>query len=180
MKDENWMSRYNAVANSFHSKEITKPFSLTELDKYQPILKFKDLEISFTTELFKEISFLKFSNNSKFLDIFLTWAEKESVAEYCRSWNYQRVEDEVCCWLLPEKNEVFLERLGEDIFMHPTMEDQSFHEAVFRKFGIPIQVIVRGGKSVKNFVENLKRGKTTMYHASGMIIGCAVVVKQHC
>ncbi|XP_062586675.1 uncharacterized protein LOC134248280 [Saccostrea cucullata] len=32
---------------------------------------------------------------------------------------------------------------------------------------------MRGDKSVKNFIENLKKGKTTMYHASGMIIGCA-------
>ncbi|XP_061193937.1 uncharacterized protein LOC133202179 [Saccostrea echinata] len=173
MKEGNWMNKYNAVANSFHSMEITKPFALTELEKYKPILKLNELEISFSTELFKHISFLKFSTNSKFLDIFLTWAEKENIAEYCRSWNYRRREDEVCCWLLPEETEEFLKRLGEDIFTHPTMEDQSFHEAVFRKFGIPIQVIMRGDKSVKNFIENLKRGKTTMYHASGMIIGCA-------
>ncbi|XP_062570165.1 uncharacterized protein LOC134232224 isoform X2 [Saccostrea cucullata] len=38
---------------------------------------------------------------------------------------------------------------------------------------IPMQIILRGDKSVKNFIENLKKGKTTMYHASGMIIGCA-------
>ncbi|XP_062588701.1 uncharacterized protein LOC134250361 [Saccostrea cucullata] len=42
-----------------------------------------------------------------------------------------------------------------------------------RLIGIPIHVIVRGDNSVKNFIEKLKRGKTTMYHASGMIIGCA-------
>ena len=36
-----------------------------------------------------------------------------------------------------------------------------------------MQIILRGDKSVKNFIENLKKGKTTMYHASGMIIGCA-------
>ncbi|XP_061193662.1 uncharacterized protein LOC133201885 [Saccostrea echinata] len=173
MKEGNWMTKYYAVANSFHSKEVTKPFALTDLEKYKPILKFNNSEISFSIELFKDISFLKFSKNSKFLDIFLTWAEKENIAEYCRSWNYPRREDEVCCWLLPEKTEELLERLGEDIFTHPTMEDQSFHEAVFRKFGVPIQVIMRGDKSVKLFIENLKKGKTMMYHASGMIIGCA-------
>ncbi|XP_062568960.1 uncharacterized protein LOC134231069 isoform X2 [Saccostrea cucullata] len=53
------------------------------------------------------------------------------------------------------------------------MEDKSFHEVVFKKVGIPMQIILRGDKSVKNFIENLKKGKTTMYHASGMIIGCA-------
>ncbi|XP_062571502.1 uncharacterized protein LOC134233550 [Saccostrea cucullata] len=172
-KEANWMSRYNAVATSFHSKEVAKQFSLTELEIYKPILKLNELEISFSNELFKDISFLKFSTEPKFLDIFLTWAEKESIAEYCRSWNYQRREDEVYCWLLPEKNEEFFKRLGEDIYMHPTMKDQSFQEFVLRKFGIPMQIIMRGDNSVKNFVENLKRGKTTMYHASGMIIGCA-------
>ncbi|XP_062613760.1 probable serine/threonine-protein kinase pats1 isoform X2 [Saccostrea cucullata] len=36
-----------------------------------------------------------------------------------------------------------------------------------------MQIILRGDKSVTNFIENLKKGKTTMYHASGMIVGCA-------
>ncbi|XP_062579273.1 uncharacterized protein LOC134241223, partial [Saccostrea cucullata] len=173
LKEGNWMTKYNTVANSFQSKEIKKPFALKDLEKYKPILKFNELEISFSNELFKNISFLRFSKNLKFLDIFLAWAEKENIAEYCRSCNYQREEGEVCCWLLPEKNEEFLERLGENIFTHPTMNDQSIHEAVFRKFGVPIQVIMRGDKSVKNFTENLKKGRTRMYHASGMIIGCA-------
>ncbi|XP_062613226.1 uncharacterized protein LOC134275003, partial [Saccostrea cucullata] len=185
MKKGNWMTKYNAVAKSFHSKEITKPLTLTDLEEYKPILKLNESEISFSNECFKDISFLKLLKSPKiirdrnrvytvnFTDIFLTWAEKENIAEYCRSWNYQRGEDEVCCWLMPDKNEEFLTRLGEDIFTNPTMEDQSFHEAVFRKYGIPMQIILRGDKSVKNFIENLKKGKTTMYHASGMIIGCA-------
>ncbi|XP_062573873.1 uncharacterized protein LOC134235743 [Saccostrea cucullata] len=186
MKEGNWMTKYNAVANIFHSKEVTKPFAPTDLEKYKPILKLNESEISFSNDCFKDISFLKLLKSPKiiredkynvytinFTDIFLTWAEKENIAEFCRSWNYQRGEDEVCCWLMPDKNEELLEKLGQDIFMHSTMVDQSFHEAVFRKFGIPIQIIMRGDKSVKNFIENLKKGKTMMYHASGMIIGCA-------
>ncbi|XP_062588710.1 uncharacterized protein LOC134250372 [Saccostrea cucullata] len=175
MKEGNWMTKYNAVAKCLNSKEIKKPFVYTHLENYKPILKLNESEISFSSEVFKNISFLKFSKSFEFnfTDIFLSWAKKENIAEYCRSWNYRRGEDEVCCWLLPEKNEEFLERLGEDVFTHPTMEDQSFHEDVFRKLGIPMQIIIRGDKSVKNFIENLKKGKTTMYHASGMIIGCA-------
>ncbi|XP_062618281.1 uncharacterized protein LOC134279882 [Saccostrea cucullata] len=173
MKDENWMTKYNSVAKSFRLKEISKPFAHKGFEKYEPILKLNESEISYSSELFKNISFLKFSKKSDFTEIFLTGAEKENVAEYCRSWNYRRREDEVCCWLLPDKNEEFLKRLGEDIFTHPTMEDQSFREVVFKKVGIPMQIILRGDKSVKNFIENLKKGKTTMYHASGMIIGCA-------
>ncbi|XP_062569597.1 uncharacterized protein LOC134231629 [Saccostrea cucullata] len=173
MKEVNWMTKYNAVAKSFHSKEITKPLAIADIQKYKPILKLNELEISFSAVIFKDLSYLKFTKNPTFTDIFLSRAEKENIAEYCRSWNYRRGEDEVCCWLLPEKNEEFLERLGEDIFTHPTMTDQSFHEAVFRKLGIPMQIILRGDKSVTNFIENLKKGKTTMYHASGMIIGCA-------
>ncbi|XP_062569563.1 uncharacterized protein LOC134231598 [Saccostrea cucullata] len=173
MKEGNWMTIYNAVAKCFHSKKIKKPFDLADLEKYKPILKLDKSEISFSNEVFKSVSFLKFSRSSGFTELFLTWAEKENVAEYCRSWNYRRREDEVCCWLLPEKYGEFLQKLGEDIFTHPTMEDQSFHEVVFRNFGIPMQIILRGDKSVTNFIENLKKGKTTMYHATGMIIGCA-------
>ncbi|XP_061193694.1 uncharacterized protein LOC133201922 [Saccostrea echinata] len=36
-----------------------------------------------------------------------------------------------------------------------------------------MQILMRGEESAKNFIENLKKGETTMYHASGMIIGCA-------
>ncbi|XP_062594342.1 uncharacterized protein LOC134255816, partial [Saccostrea cucullata] len=39
--------------------------------------------------------------------------------------------------------------------------------------GVPMQILIRGEESVKNFIENLKKGETTLYHASGMIIGCA-------
>ncbi|XP_062583341.1 uncharacterized protein LOC134245094 [Saccostrea cucullata] len=39
--------------------------------------------------------------------------------------------------------------------------------------GITMQIIIRGNKSVKNYIENLKKGRTMMYHASGMIVGCA-------
>ncbi|XP_062609818.1 uncharacterized protein LOC134271596 [Saccostrea cucullata] len=175
MKEGNWMTKYNSVAKCLNSKEIKKPFVHTHLENYKPILKLNESEISFSSEVFKNISFLKFSKSFEFnfTDIFLSWAKKENITEYCRSWNYRRGQDEVCCWLLPEKNEEFLERLGEDVFTHPTMEDQSFHEDVFRKLGIPMQIILRGDKSVTNFIENLKKGKTTMYHASGMIIGCA-------
>jgi energy-coupling factor transporter ATP-binding protein EcfA2 len=36
-----------------------------------------------------------------------------------------------------------------------------------------MQIIMRGEQIVQNFIQNLKRGKQKMYHASGMIIGCA-------
>lgn len=39
--------------------------------------------------------------------------------------------------------------------------------------GIPMQIIMRGDQSVQNFIRNLQKGKQKMYHASGMIIGCA-------
>ncbi|XP_061190973.1 uncharacterized protein LOC133199113 [Saccostrea echinata] len=173
MREGKWINKYNAVAESFQSKEITKPFTLEDLEKYKPVLKFNESEVRFSSDVFKDISFLKFSRNSKFVDIFLTQAEKGNIAEYCRSWIYPPKENEVFCWLLPKQTEQLIERLGEDIFKHPTMEDPTVHDLAFSKFGIPMQVILRGDKSVMNFIQNLKKGKTTMYHASGMIIGCA-------
>ncbi|XP_062587784.1 uncharacterized protein LOC134249448 [Saccostrea cucullata] len=173
MKEENWLKTYNTVANIFQCNKIITSFVADDLEIYRPILKIRGSEVSFSTDLFKNMSFLKLSKNVEFVDIFLTWAEKENIAEYCRSWNYTRREDEVCVWLLPEKTEDFVNRLGEDIFTHPTMEDQLFQEDVVRTFGIPIQIIIRKDKYVKNFIANLKKGKTTLYHASGMIVGCA-------
>ncbi|XP_061193759.1 uncharacterized protein LOC133201991 [Saccostrea echinata] len=173
MREGNWINKYNAVAKGFQSKEITKPFTLEDLEKYKPIVKFNESEVRFSSDIFKDISFLELSKNSEFVDIFLTLAEKGNIAEYCRSWIYPPKENEVFCWLLPQQTEELIEKLGEDIFKHPTMQDPSIHDLVFSKVGIPMQIILRGDKSVMNFIENLKKGKTTMYHASGMIIGCA-------
>ncbi|XP_062568945.1 uncharacterized protein LOC134231060 [Saccostrea cucullata] len=81
IEDENWMTKYNSVAKSFRLKKISKPFVHEDLEKYEPILKLNESEISYSNEFFKNISFLEFSKNSLFTEIFLTGAEKENVAE---------------------------------------------------------------------------------------------------
>ncbi|XP_061193744.1 uncharacterized protein LOC133201974 [Saccostrea echinata] len=173
LNEEQWMKTYNAVAKVFKFKKIKKESSLGNLNEYRPILEQKRFEIMFSSEFFKHTSFLRFAKDPKFVDIFLTLAEKENVAEYCRSWAYPKKENEVFCWLLPKQTEQLIEKLGEDIFTHPTWQDTSIYEAVFSNLGIPLQVIMRGDNSVKVFIENLKKGETTMYHTSGMIVGCA-------
>ncbi|XP_062588467.1 uncharacterized protein LOC134250131 isoform X2 [Saccostrea cucullata] len=50
MKEGNWMTIYNAVAKSFHSKKIKKPFAVADLEKYKPVLKLDKSEISFSNE----------------------------------------------------------------------------------------------------------------------------------
>ncbi|XP_061194055.1 uncharacterized protein LOC133202278 [Saccostrea echinata] len=175
LEEEHWMKKYNAVAEVFKFKKIKKLSNLSNLKKYKPILKQDSVNVEFSCEFFRDTSFLRFAKDQKFVNMYLDWAEKENIAKYCRSSNYLRreIEEEVCCWLLPNQTEQLIEKLGEDMFTHPTMMDQSMHELVYRKLGIPVQVIMRGDESVRNFLDNLKKGETTMYHASGMIIGCA-------
>ncbi|XP_062583618.1 uncharacterized protein LOC134245336 [Saccostrea cucullata] len=175
LEEEQWMEKYNAVAEVFKFKKLKKKSDLSKMKKYKPVLKQDTSNVEFSCNFFRDTSFLKFAKERKFVDMFLIWAEKENIAKYCRSSNYLRREDEeeVCCWLLPNQTEQLIDRLGEEMFSHVTMKDQSIHELVYRKLGIPVQVIMRGDDSVKNFLENLKKGKTTMYHATGMLIGCA-------
>ncbi|XP_062578737.1 uncharacterized protein LOC134240685 [Saccostrea cucullata] len=175
LEADDWIHKYNAVAKVFKFKKIKKPPNLSSLKKYKPILKHDSVIVEFSRQFFRDTSFLRFANDQKFVKMFLDWAEKESIAKYCRSSNYLRkeTEEEVCCWLLPNQTEQLIERLGEDMFTHVTMMDQSIHELVYTKLGIPVQIIMRGDESVRNFLGNLKKGETTMYHASGMIIGCA-------
>ncbi|XP_061193737.1 uncharacterized protein LOC133201966, partial [Saccostrea echinata] len=173
LKEGRWIEKYNAVAESFNFKKITTESSPANLEKFSPILKYNNSEIMFSHEFLRHASFLNFVEDPKFLDIFLTWAEKENIVEYCRSWIYPSQVNEVFCWLLPQQTEQLIERLGEDIFKHPTWQDTSVHDMVFSKVGIPMQIIMRGDKTVKNYIENLRKGRTMMYHASGMIVGCA-------
>ncbi|XP_062600958.1 uncharacterized protein LOC134262583, partial [Saccostrea cucullata] len=175
LKSADWIQKYNAAAKVFKFKKIKKPSNLSNIKKYKPILKQDTVDVEFSCEFFRDTSFLRFARDQKFVNMFLEWAEKENIAKYCRSSNYRRkkAEEEVFCWLLPNQTEQLIEKLGEDMFTHATMMDQSIHELVYTKLGIPVQVIMRGDESVRNFLDNLKKGETTMYHASGMIIGCA-------
>ncbi|XP_062599836.1 uncharacterized protein LOC134261404, partial [Saccostrea cucullata] len=175
LEEKHWIEKYNAVAEVFKFKKIKKPSNLSSLKKHKPILKQDSVNVEFSCEFFRDTSFLRFAKDRAFVSMFLDWAEKKSIAKYCRSSNYLRkeIEEEVCCWLLPNQTEQLIEKLGEDMFTHTTMMDQSIHELVYTKLGIPVQVIMRGDDSVRNFLDNLKKGETTMYHASGMIIGCA-------
>ncbi|XP_062591203.1 uncharacterized protein LOC134252711 [Saccostrea cucullata] len=173
LNEEQWKKKFYTVAKFSKFKKIKKESILVSLDEYEPILQQKDYEVMFSCELFRHTSFLRFARDPQFVDIFLTWADKDNIAEYCRSWAYPKKENEVFCWLSPQQTERLIEKLGKDIFTHPTWQDTSIHDAAFSKFGIPMQVIMRGENSVKVFIENLKKGERTMYHTSGMIIGCA-------
>ncbi|XP_062578477.1 uncharacterized protein LOC134240398 [Saccostrea cucullata] len=173
LEEQLWIEKYNDVAEVFKFKKIKKPSNLSNLKKYKPILRQDSVNVEFSCDFFKHTSFFRFAKNPDFVDIFLTSAEKDNIAEYCRSWVYPKKEGEVFCWLSPQQTKQFIERLGEDIFIHPTWQDTTIHEDVFKNFGVPMQILMRGEESVKNFIENLKKGETIMYHASGMIIGCA-------
>ncbi|XP_062600002.1 uncharacterized protein LOC134261591 isoform X1 [Saccostrea cucullata] len=176
LKEDNWIKKSEAVANDFKFKKLKKQFSISTLKKYKPILrvlKQDSSEVEFSSEFFKNNTFLRFAKDPNFLDVFLTWAEKENIAEYCRSWAYPKKKGEVFCWLLPRQTEQLITKLEKDIFEHPTWKDASIHQAAFKNLGIPVQIIMRGDESVKNFMGNLKKGETVMYNASGMIIGCA-------
>ncbi|XP_061171147.1 uncharacterized protein LOC133180696 [Saccostrea echinata] len=172
LKEKQWMEKYNAVAKVFKFKKIKKQSDLSSLEKYKPILKHDSSKVTFSREFFKHTSFLRFAKKLVFIDIFLALAIKENIAEYCRTWAYPKKEGEVFCWLLPQQTDQFIKRLGEDICRHPTIQDPTIQETVIDKFGIPMQIIIRGDDSVKNFLENLKKGETTMYHACGMLVGC--------
>ncbi|XP_062612912.1 uncharacterized protein LOC134274669, partial [Saccostrea cucullata] len=173
LKEEHWIEKYNTVAEVFKFKKIKKPSNLSSLKKYKPILKQDGVNVEFSCKFFKHTTFLTFAKNPNFVDIFLSLAEKDNISEYCRSWAYPKKEREVFCWLSPHQTTQLIEKLGEDIFNHPTWQDTSIHNTVFQNLGVPMQILMRGEESVKNFIENLRKGETTMYHASGMIIGCA-------
>ncbi|XP_061185529.1 uncharacterized protein LOC133193584 [Saccostrea echinata] len=131
LEEEHWIKKYNAVAETFNFKKYEKESSLANLEKYCPVLKFDLPEVMFSHELLRHASFLRFAEDPRFVDIFLTWAEKENIAEYCRSWLYPKKDEEIFCWLMPRQTRRLIDSLGEDIFTHPTLEDPTVNDAVF-------------------------------------------------
>jgi hypothetical protein len=66
-------------------------------------------------------------------DIFLTWGEKEDITKYCRSPSHKKIKGEICHCLSPTQIEKFVERLGEEVFMHSAFEDESIKKLAFQK-----------------------------------------------
>ncbi|XP_062602765.1 uncharacterized protein LOC134264489, partial [Saccostrea cucullata] len=133
LNEGQWKKKFHTVAKFSKFKKIKKESILETLDECKPILQQKDYEVMFSCKFFRHTSFLRFARDPQFVDVFLTWAEKDNIAEYCRSWLYPKKEGEVFCWLSPQQTERLIEKLGEDVFIHPTWQDTSIHNAAFSK-----------------------------------------------
>ncbi|XP_062576437.1 uncharacterized protein LOC134238327 [Saccostrea cucullata] len=130
LEEEYWIEKYNVVAERFNFRKYDKESSFVNLEKYRPVLKLDLPVVSFSSDLFRHASFLRFADDPKFVDVFLTCAEKDNVSEYCRSWLYPKKDGEIICWLLPRHTRQLIDRLGEDIYTHPTLDDPIVNEVV--------------------------------------------------
>ncbi|XP_062599541.1 probable serine/threonine-protein kinase pats1, partial [Saccostrea cucullata] len=162
----------------FTDTDLSDEINMTDIrkkviDKHGNFFKFKsddtrhDVMYAFVTECLVEDSDLEF---------FLTTASPDVISEYCRSWNYKRIEGERCLYVPdePEKMyELFIDKLQLDIITHCTVSDEGIHVRISKRLNIPEEIFSWDLSAKKRFVENSKLGRVEMFHARGMVVGCA-------
>ncbi|XP_061192147.1 probable serine/threonine-protein kinase pats1 [Saccostrea echinata] len=126
-----------------------------------------DVMYAFVTECLVEDSDLEF---------FLTTASRDVISEYCRSWEYERSEEERCLFVprIPENMyDIFINKLQLDIITHVTVSDQNIQGRINKHLGVPREVLQWDQEARERYVKYTKRGTQAVHHARGMIVGCA-------
>ncbi|XP_061178688.1 uncharacterized protein LOC133187361 [Saccostrea echinata] len=177
--DNCWLIVLNKVRHVFELDDITEEkariYAKTVFNMFHSISE-GDLEVP--DDLYFEI-FWSFFRQSKFegcgrLDFFLENASKETIAQFCRTSGYQKVSLERCMQLPVDYTDKLIEKLGQKILTHPTVQDPLIHEKLSKKFDIPVEVLKWGKDGIQRFIAYLDNGgKEPVYHTKGMIVGCA-------
>lgn len=130
-----WLRVLNEVRSLFHLSDVTEERGreiTNEAFSILPILKRWEIPDDLLSEIF-----WSFFRQKKFeigrLDYFLKKAPIETVAEFCRTHDYQMIPMERCLCLPTNYTEKFVERIGHRIFTHQTIEDQSIHGMLSKK-----------------------------------------------
>jgi hypothetical protein len=129
IKEDEWTSKFNRIVEMLGFPAI----DLSHLEKYKPELDISESEIAFSADGWRDINFEKAAESHEFIEVFLQWGEKENIAKYCRSPSYKRSKGETCHCLLPNQIEKFVEKLGEEVYMHSAFQDESVKELALQK-----------------------------------------------
>ncbi|XP_062596169.1 probable serine/threonine-protein kinase pats1 [Saccostrea cucullata] len=170
---------FNAVRERYFNdlesgNEIKVPAELQGIvNKQETCYMFKSEEVrqnvmyAFVTECLVEDSDLEF---------FLRMASKHVVSEYCRSWNYEKSDNEKCLYIPDKPKEMydlFIDNLQVDILVHCFMSEKECHSNIRKRLNIPEEIFSWDIDARKRFVEISRGKRVEMFHARGMIVGCA-------
>ncbi|XP_062583268.1 uncharacterized protein LOC134245034 [Saccostrea cucullata] len=177
--DNHWLEVMNRVRRVFGLKDTSDEEGKRNVnllcDLFRSISNI-DAILEVPDDLFYEIFWSFFRQNSfteDRFDFFLKHSQKETVAEFCRTSGYQKVPNERCIILPHEYDKKFIDKLGQKILIHQTLQDHSIHEEISRKYDIPVEVLTWGKDFIQRYIGYLNNGKQPVYHTQGMIVGCA-------
>ncbi|XP_056015156.1 uncharacterized protein LOC125676198 [Ostrea edulis] len=179
VKDESHIKMYNAIRERYFTEEpVCEEITAADFPEgiihvENDVIKFKsddirhDVMYAFVTECLVEDSDLKF---------FLTTAPRDVISEYCRSWDYKRIEGERCLYIPDgpdEMYDLFIDRLQLDILTHCTVSDSTIHDSISKRLKIPEEILKWDYAARSRYAECAKKGTQTIHRARAMIVGCA-------
>ncbi|XP_062584621.1 uncharacterized protein LOC134246315, partial [Saccostrea cucullata] len=154
-------------------EELSTTFVPEGIKKQGSTLKFNSEKIrhevmyAFVTEFMVEESELIF---------FLKTASRGLVSEYCRSWKYEKSNQERCLYLPDTPDEfynLFMDNLQEDILVHSFIFESEYHSRIVEYLKIPGEILEWDDYARRRYVESSKKGTQTIRRARTMIVGCA-------
>ncbi|XP_061194328.1 uncharacterized protein LOC133202504 [Saccostrea echinata] len=188
LASEEWKKSMNLIRNHLQlesAPNTTTEDILSELRKdklkkfiifYSPADTIQFASNDAESEVFR--TFFKFAER-KHLEIYNSLKfcirnfSNDVIKKYCRSNTYDRNADERCVLLPRNLTEEMICKLMDDIFNSPTINDPNIHGFVSRKLNIPGEILEGGEQKIRRYIDYLKKGKERIFHARGMIVGCA-------
>ncbi|XP_061195128.1 uncharacterized protein LOC133203347 [Saccostrea echinata] len=122
---------------------------------------------AFVTECMEEESDLIF---------FLKTASRGVVSEYCRSWKYEKLDQERCLYIPDTPDEFYdllMDKLQVDILVHSFLNESEYHSRISKYLNIPEEILDWDYNARCRYVESAKKGTQTIQRARAMIVGCA-------
>ncbi|XP_062566925.1 uncharacterized protein LOC134229234 [Saccostrea cucullata] len=139
---------------------------------------------------FGDINWEIVSQHSRFIKRQLLNVSLESSLKYFRSQNYHKGKFVRCLGDSIGKSGIYnqfpgketpyqqiltriISEIGKDILLHNIVDDKSFHSIFSSQLKIPEEVLQWDLDARIRYLEYLRKGKTLIYRARAMIVGCA-------
>ncbi|XP_062614695.1 uncharacterized protein LOC134276459 [Saccostrea cucullata] len=187
---------YEVCGTKYDSKNITENIQALQLKGFVSIEKEK---VTFTSDCVQDETMFDYlltcwekrkdDDQDKDITRQLLNVSLESSLKYFRSGNFDGKGKFVRCfdtskvfknhWITIKNTKYealftrIISKLGREILIQDILDDKSLHSTITDQLKIPEEVLQWDLDARRRYLEYLKKGKTPIYRARGMIVGCA-------
>ncbi|XP_062587468.1 uncharacterized protein LOC134249134, partial [Saccostrea cucullata] len=179
---------YEVCGTKYDSKNIFESIQALQLKGFVSIEKEK---VTFTSDCVQDETMFdylhtcweksKINDQDEDIKRLLLNVSLESSAKYFRSENFNGKGKFVRFSLSPSFGKMtsykdfftrIISKLGREILIHDILDDKSLHSTISGQLKIPEEVLQWDLDARSRYLEYLKKGKTPIYRARAMIVGC--------